>query len=219
MAGAIRNVQGIVTHLQLWEGELCEQLDCTAGQLRTWYRLIPPAGTAQHPQRETQEPYYIVSKEDLTRATQHASILRSGMTVEHILELQARDAQLVTLGKKPSYLNMYALLAKDCPPGITAHALRTYSVVLTYQNRGGRMLMAKELAPLASITYEAAKNHLRYLQAVGLLKLAQNPLRWEFSMVPQAMGGGGIADRDPTKAERHVDDGLNIPTHSETGQY
>lgn len=166
---------------------MCEQLQVTSGELRSWHELIPPSGSAMHPDREREEPQYQVSQEEMRRYESYANILGTGMSVEQVKELEARDRKAVAEGKKATFLDMYSLLAEECPPGITAHCLRSYCVVLLYQNRADKMLLAAQLAQLANVPLATAKRHLRYLQAVGLLRLAQNPNRWEFAFVPRAL--------------------------------
>lgn len=171
----------------LFEGELCDRLDVTADELRSWPELIPASGTAMHPDRETVEPLYRASQEQLDEWERYARILRTGMSEKQVLELVRRDSAQRKAGKQPTFVKMYSRLAGECPPGITAHAMRSYCTVLLHQNRAGRMLLAKDLAKAAGIPEATAKRHLRYLQAVGLLKLSKEPLRWEFALVPQAL--------------------------------
>lgn len=184
---AIRDKNGRVTHLLLFEAELCEKLDVTADELRQWREVIPPDGTRVHPDRERPEPVYKVTMEQLDRYQKYAAILKTGMSIKQIRELEERDRRAREQGKTGNLLDMYALLAEECPPGITAHCLRSYCVVFLYQNRGNKMLLSRELARVANISPDTAKRHLQWLQAVGILRLAQNPPRWEFAFVPKAL--------------------------------
>jgi hypothetical protein len=187
---------GRVKQLLLFEAELCDRLDVTAVELRQWPELFKPSGSAVHPDRETREPVFRVTLEQLDRYQKYVKILKTGMTPKQILGLEERDSKAAEQGKKSTFLDMYALLAEECPPGITAHVLRTYCVLFLYQNRGKKMLLAKDLAKVAGIPEETAKRHLRWLQRAidpqssdgdRLLQFADNPRRWEFSFVPKAL--------------------------------
>ena len=183
----VRDESGRVQSLMLFESELCQKLDVTADALRSSPELFKPEGTAKHPDRETEEPVYRVTVEQLDRYQKYAKILKTGMTPKQVLQLEERDRKAAEAGKVSNFLDMYALLADECPPGVTAHALRTYCVVFLYQNRGKKMLLAKDLAKIADIPEETAKRHLRWLQATGVLRFADNPRRWEFEFVPKAL--------------------------------
>lgn len=176
-----------VKYVLLFEAELCEKLNVTADQLRSWRELMPPLEERMHPDRERMEPVYKVTIDQLALYDKYAKILKTGMSVQQVRELERRDAKAAEEGKNLKHLEMYALLAEEAPPGVSAHALRSYCVVFLYQNRGGKMLLPKELAKVANISEETAKRHLRILQMVGALRLAQNPTRWEFAFVPKAL--------------------------------
>lgn len=183
----VRDEENRVRFMVLFEAELCEKLDIPAGQLREWRELFPPDGAAVHPDRETKEPIFKLTVEHLDRYVKYAKILRTGMSISQVRELERKDDLSKQAGQAANMLDMYSLLAEECPPGVTAHVLRTYCVVFLYQNRGKKMLLARELARVAGIPEDNAKRHLRYLQAVGALRLAQNPTRWEFAFVPKAL--------------------------------
>lgn len=183
----VRDEADRVKYLVMFESELCEQLDSSAEQLRQWAEVMPPAGQELHPDRETMEPIYQFSREKLDVYRQYAKILKTGMTVQQLKELEERDRQAKKQGKRSNFVEMYSILADECPPGLTAHALRSYCVLFLYQNRGGQMLLSKQLAAKASISEETALRHIKYLQACGLLTLAQDPPRWEFAFVPKAL--------------------------------
>lgn len=178
---------GRISHLLMFESELCEQLDVSAEQLRSWTALYAPVGQDIHPERETREAVYQLTREDLDRFAQYAKILKTGMSVKQVQELESRDRAARRAGKRSNFVEMYAILADECPPGVTAHALRSFSVLFLYQNRGGRMLLSADLARAAGIPEDTALRHIKYLQATGLLKLAENPPRWEFGFVPKAL--------------------------------
>ena len=176
--------------LELYESEMCEQLQVTAEQLREWHELIPAAGSAMHPERERQEAVYRFTRHQLETCEQCAKILKTGMTVKQVSELIIRDQKKLEAGKKSSFLEMYALLAEECPAGITAHAMRSYCTLFLYQNRGSRMLLSKDLARAAGIPEASAMRHIKYLQAVGVLSLGRNDQNapcWDFSFVPKAL--------------------------------
>jgi len=180
------NVQG----MEMFESELCEQLQLSSEQVREWGELFPPTGTAVHPERGREESIFHLSREQLETWRQYAKILKTGMTVKQVQELEKRDQQAQAEGKKASFLEMYAGLAEECPPGITAHAMRSYCTLLLYQNRGGKMLLSRQLAQAAGIPEASALRHIKYLQATGLLILGRNdrgePM-WEFAFVPKAL--------------------------------
>ncbi len=178
---ALRDKAGRVAGLELFESELCAKLDADPSQLRAWAELIPAHGEAVHPDRETVEPTYRASAATLDRWEQYAKILKTGVTVKQVRELEARDRQ----GGK--FVEMYALLAEECPEGVTAHMLRSYCVLFLYQNRAGKTLMPSELAQVAGISEASAKRHVMWLQTVGLLTLGRSPARWEFKFVPKAL--------------------------------
>jgi hypothetical protein len=183
----IRDKDNRVEFLVLFESELCDQLEVTAEQLREWGDLFVPAGQDMHPDRETLEPIFRLTREQLDRFAQYAKILKTGMTLRQVKELELKDIAARKSGKRSNFLEMYSILAEECPAGITAHALRSYCVLFLYQNRGGKMLLSKDLAKAANISEDTALRHIRYLQATQLLQLAQNPPRWNFSFVPKAM--------------------------------
>jgi len=183
----IRDANNRVTALVLFESELCEQLEVTYEQLRAWTELFAASGEEMHPDRETMEPVYAVTREMLDRYVQYAKILKTGMTVAQVKELERRDQKAAKAGKRSNFVEMYSILAEECPPGITAHALRSYCVLFLYQNRFGRMLLSKDLAKAADISADAALRHIKYLQAIDLLILRDNPPRWEFRFVPKAI--------------------------------
>lgn len=176
--------------LELFESEICEQLQITAEQIREWSELIPAAGSAIHPEREQEEAIYRFTREEMETCEQCAKVLKTGMTVKQVEELIKRDRKQQKAGKKSSFLEMYSILAEECPPGITAHAMRSYCTLFLYQNRGGRMLLARDLARAAGIPEQSAKRHIKYLQAVGVLSLGRNEdgsPRWDFAFVPRAL--------------------------------
>lgn len=176
--------------LEMFESELCEQLSVSSQQLRDWAELFPASGVAVHPEREREETIYRYTRPQLETCEQYAKILKTGMTLKQVKELEARDHKMREQGKKSSFLEMYALLAEECPPGITAHTMRSYCTLFLYQNRGSRMLLSKDLAKAAGIPEKSAMRHIKYLQAVGLLTLARNDdntPRWDFAFVPRAM--------------------------------
>lgn len=176
--------------LEMFESELCEQLSVSSDQLREWAELFPPSGTAVHPEREREETIYRYTREQMETREQYAKILKTGMTIQQVKELENRDRKMREAGKKSSFLEMYALLAEECPQGITAHTMRSYCTLFLYQNRGSRMLLSKDLAKAAGIPEQSAMRHIKYLQAVGLLTLARNEdntPRWDFAFVPRAM--------------------------------
>jgi len=176
--------------LELFESEMCQQLSVTAEQLREWAELFPVAGQAVHPEREKQEAIYRYTRPEMESCEQAAKILKTGMTVKQVQELINRDSKQRKAGKKSSFLEMYAMLAEECPPGITAHAMRSYCTLFLYQNRGSRMLLSRDLARAAGIPEDSAKRHIKYLQAVGILSLGRNQdnsPRWDLSFVPAAL--------------------------------
>ncbi len=174
-------------HYTLFESELCDELALAPDQLREWGEMFPPSGSMMHPDRAMLEPYFVLDSAQLRQWTHFAKILRTGMAPAQVKELAARDAKAADRGQRSRFVEMYAALAEECPPGITAHCLRSYCTVLLFQNRFGKMLLAKDLASSAGIPESAAKRHLRYLQAVGLLTLNREEMRWEFAMVPRAL--------------------------------
>jgi len=180
------NVEG----MEMFESEMCEQLQLSAEQIREWGQLFPPTGTAVHPERGQEEATFRLSREQMETWRQYAKILRTGMTVKQVQELHERDIKSKAEGKKTSFLEMYASLSDECPPGITAHAMRSYCTILLYQNRGGKMLLSRQLAQAAGIPEASALRHIKYLQATGLLALGRNdqgqPM-WEFAFVPKAL--------------------------------
>lgn len=170
-----------------FQGELCEILNCTSDDLRAWADLMPPSGTQMHPDREIPEAVYKVSLEDVEQYKRYAAIIRTGMTPAQVAELQSRDEKSRKAGKAGNFVDMYARLAAECPPGITAHAMRSYCTVLLAQNRHDKTLMVSELARAAQIPETTAKRHLQYLQKVGMLKFNVDQKRWEFRFVPAAL--------------------------------
>lgn len=180
------NIQG----MEMFESEMCEQLQLTAEQIREWGQLFPSSGTAVHPERGQEEFIFRISREQMENWRRYAKILKTGMTVKQVQELEVRDQKAQAEGKKSSFLDMYAVLAEECPPGITAHAMRSYCTLLLYQNRGGKMLLSRQLAQAAGIPEASALRHIKYLQACGLLALTRNdqgePM-WEFAFVPKAL--------------------------------
>lgn len=192
----IRDKDGRVAHLVLFESELCEKLNVVAGELRQWKEIFPPSGTAVHPDRERPEPIYKLTVAELDRFEKYAKILRTGMSVQQLLELERQDKKAAKAGKNVNFLEMYALLADECPPGVTAHILRSYCVLFLYQNRARKMLLSGDLAKVAGISKEMAERHISILMSTAapvgdkpgpLLKFAQNPTRWEFAFVPKAL--------------------------------
>lgn len=176
--------------LELFESEMCEQLAVTSEELREWSELFPSAGSAIHPEREKEETIYRFTREQMETCEQCAKILKTGMTVKQVQELIDRDQRQRKAGKKASFLEMYSLLAEECPTGITAHAMRSYCTLFLYQNRGSRMLLSRDLARAAGIPEDSAMRHIKYLQATGLLSLGRNEdssPRWDFAFVPRAL--------------------------------
>lgn len=176
--------------MEMFESELCEQLQISSDQLREWEEMFPSSGSAVHPEREREETIYRYSRDQMESCEQYAKILKTGMTIKQVRELETRDRKMKAQGKKSSFLEMYALLAEECPPGITAHTMRSYCTLFLYQNRASRMLLSKDLAKAAGIPEQSAMRHIKYLQAVGLLTLARNAdnsPRWDFAFVPRAM--------------------------------
>jgi len=185
----LRDSSGTQT-LELFEGEMCEQLQVTSEQIRQWVELFPVAGSKLHPERERDEAIYHVSREQMELYEQFAKILKSGMTVKQVRELAGRDIRSREQGKAGKFVEMYSLLAEECPPGITAHAMRSYCTLFLYQNRKDTMLLSRDLSRAASIPEASAMRHIKYLQAVGLLSLsraADNSPRWDFAFVPKAL--------------------------------
>lgn len=176
--------------MEMFESEMCNQLQVTAEQLREWAEMFPPSGKAVHPERGREEAVFRLSKEQMEQWHKYAKILLTGMTVKQVQELEGRDQKAAAEGKKSSFLDMYATLAEECPPGITAHAMRSYCTIFLYQNRGGKMLLSRQLAKVAGIPEGSALRHIKYLQATGLLVLGKddqgNPM-WEFAFVPKAL--------------------------------
>lgn len=186
----LRDSANKITAMEMFESEMCNQLQITAEQLREWVELFPPNGKAVHPERGREESTFHLSKDQLEQWHKYAKILRTGMTVKQVQELENRDRKAREAGKKAAFLDMYAALAEECPPGITAHAMRSYCTIFLYQNRGGKMLLSRQLAQVAGIPEGSALRHIKYLQATGLLILGRNdqgePM-WEFAFVPQAL--------------------------------
>jgi hypothetical protein len=190
----IRDKDGRVLSMVLFESEMCEYLNVAAEDLRSYEKLIAPTGTKVHPEREREERIFNVTREQLEVYARYAKILGTGMTVEQVKELQQQDDAAAKAGKKAMFVDTYAVLAEECPPGITAHALRSYSALLVHQRRRGVMMLPKDLARAANISEETAKRHIQFLMAMHhpetsspLLRMEENPDRWEFAFVPRAL--------------------------------
>lgn len=172
---------------EYFESELCERWGIPAGRLREWTTVIPPTATRKHPLRGKIEPFYQATEADLEKWHQYAQILNAGLTLKQLQELRERDQAMEKINKPGRMIEMYALLAQECQPGITPHVLRSLCVVILYQNRLGKMLLAHDLAQAAGIHPASARRHLEYLQITGALRLHMQPPRWEFSFTPQAL--------------------------------
>ena len=186
----LRDRNNNITAMEMFESEMCQQLNITSEQIRDWQECFPSNGTATHPERGTQEAVFHISKADMDLWNKYAKVLRTGMTVKQVQELHNRDVKAAEEGKKTSFLDMYANLADECPPGITAHAMRSYCTIFLYQNRGNKMLLSRQLAKAAGIPEGSALRHIKYLQATGLLMLGRNSdgePQWEFAFVPKAL--------------------------------
>lgn len=129
--------------------------------------------------------YRVSSKRDLEELRKRAQILRTGMSESSIATLQKRNL-----------LDAYAALATDCPPGVTAHAWRSYGLVVLMQARHGVMIGAEELAQRAKIEVAMAEKHLQLLTGFRHLRpvkagevVAGKPVseaRWEHNGLPSA---------------------------------
>jgi hypothetical protein len=173
--------------IEQFEAEFCTQLGIPAASLRLWTDLIPVAMIRRHPLRGKREPLYSGSEADFQRWTQYAKILYAGCSVAQLQELITRDRALAQSGRPAKMVEMYALLAEECYGGLTPHMLRTLCVVILYQNRLNKMLLARELARIAGMSHEQALRHLVYLQYAGALRFHTRQPRWEFSFTPQAL--------------------------------
>lgn len=172
----IRDDSGKVKKVALFEAELCQVTGLTSDQLEKWATLFPHEDWGKRDALSGVEKKFEYDIEGLETAKKRAKLLKAGMTTQQIPQIEERG-----------FLDAYALLAEDCPSNITPHMLRSYCVLIVYQNRGQKMLLAEELAKKAGVPEETAKRHIMYLIQKGLLRVAQNPQRWEFSFIPRAL--------------------------------
>lgn len=163
-----------------FESELCLEWNVYASDLQSWHEIIPATGEKIHPARNKPEFFYQASKKQFDLWSQYAKILKAGLTIKQLQELLQKDND----GK---LLESYALLAEECPENVTPHMLRSYCIVLFYQNRYNQTLTSKQLAQIAGISVETAKRHLIFLQnGANLLRFYTQPPKWEFDFVPKA---------------------------------
>ena len=172
----VKDHKGKVEKVVLFASELCQLTNMDAAELETWGELFPHKGSGQRTSLGGTEKKYEYSLEELDKVKKRVKLLKTGMTVRQVPQIEERG-----------FLDAYALLADDCPANITPHMLRTYCVLLVYQNRGNKMLLGEELAKKTGIPVETAKRHIMYLISVNLLHMAQGPTRWEFAFVPKAL--------------------------------
>ena len=172
----IRDRKGKIKKIALFEAELCQETKLTAQELEQWSELFPHVGWGKRDKMSGQEKKYEYTLEGLETAKKRAKLLKAGMTIKQIPQIEERK-----------FLDAYAVLADDCPKNITPHMLRSYCVLIVYQNRAQQMILAKELAEKAGIPAETAKRHIMYLINMKLLRVEDNPQRWEFNFVPRAL--------------------------------
>lgn len=172
----VKNNKGRVQKVTLYASELCKLTDMSAEELEAWGELIPHSDWGRPNSIGGVEKKFEFKLDELEKIKKYVKLLQKGMTVQQIPQIEARG-----------FLDAYALLADDCPPEITPHMMRSYCVLLVYQNRGQRMLLAEDLAKKADIPPETAKRHIMFLLSMNLLRVAQNPRRWEFEFVPRAL--------------------------------
>ena len=174
---------GRVTLVEMNRAELAGVFRVSEDDLARWAELIPGESEAG------QTLYRFRSEDELKLARERAAVLSTRMSPEAVRNIE-----------DDGRLSAYAMLASECPAGITAHVYRSFVVVFLVQYKTGLMLDADGLALRAGLNErdpltgeiqpspELARKHLRLLQAVGLLRNGAD--RWEFARPPACVSTG-----------------------------
>jgi hypothetical protein len=175
---------GSVQRVAYTHAELMELLETDHEQFEDWQDLIVHVRKGD---------VHLFTPEQLARTVDRVAILRTGMYVDEVRGIES-------MGR----LRAYADLAKDAPPGITAHVWRTYAVIVLYQTaETPRALDAYELAEVAQIkamnpltgkfeeSPELAKMHIALLHgtrtADGQRLLHKHGGAWEHQGLPMCL--------------------------------
>lgn len=171
--------------IKYFESELCFKWNIISEQLNLFSSVIPVAGKEINSLHGQLEPYYQGDKTDFQRWEWYAKILSKGTSIQQLQELIEKDKYMPP---EKSLIALYAALADECIDNITPHILRTYCIVIFYQQKHNKALFSKELSKVANITEETAFRHLVFLQrGVGLLKFNTAPISWSFEFIPEVL--------------------------------
>lgn len=184
MAKKIKNPKtNKVIRLEFSPDEFAEKiLNVTTDDLLSWKKSIPPFSG-----RGKNVVYAITSAAELDLWKKRAALLKTRMT-----ETAVRNVE------KNNLLDAYAKLAADCPDGITAHAWRSYGLIVLMQMKYSKQVGPAELAKRADINRrdekgkvvpdeKMAAKHIRLLEALGYIKDVDG--RWEHQGLPEAWQG------------------------------
>jgi hypothetical protein len=170
---------GLAIRLEFDSRELAEDiLGVKEKDLFEWRDLIPP-----FKEEDGQIIYAIKNKQEFELIKKRAALLKTGMTETAVKNVE-----------KANLLDSYFQLSQDCPEGITAHAWRSYGLVVLMQTQHNTKIGAEELAKRANINKinsqgkvvsdpKMAEKHLRLLQALGYLIETED--RWEHQGLPE----------------------------------
>jgi hypothetical protein len=169
---------GLAIRLEFESRELAEDvLGVKEKDLLNWKELIPP-----FKEEDGRIIYAVKNKKEFDLIKKRAALLKTGMTETAVENVE-----------QAGLLDSYFELSKDCPEGITAHAWRSYGLVVLMQTKYNIKVDAKELAQRANINKrnsqgkvvadpDMAEKHLRLLQAIGYLTETED--RWEHQGLP-----------------------------------
>lgn len=186
MIRRVRGRDGRIARIEMSVDEAEKLLESDGDDLLSWAELLP------YEMRDGERIYSFSSQEDLTRARQRASILRTRVKPSVVRDIEERGL-----------LRAYAGLAEDCPQGLTVLHWRSYAIVVLMQARAGAMLGARELARRANLMrvdddgkveldVETAETHLRLLTVLGWLAEdvgKDGTRRWKHKGLPACMRG------------------------------
>jgi hypothetical protein len=178
MARRLRSkTTGKIAAIEFSTIELAEVLSVDPDDLTSWKKTFPP-----HSSRDGQSYYRIYQADELNLWRQRALILRTNMSEKALLSIE-----------EAGQLSSYALLAADCPEGLTVQGWRSYGLIVLMQSRYGQMLGPDELAARANLVEKGkvssalASKHIRLLTALGLLVPTDS--RWEHQGLPESWQG------------------------------